>query len=463
MDLLKFGRVARQSLGLLIVCTLAGAGIGLGAGLLQRSRGSAVPTTRYYSATETLGYDTSATGPSSVGGTSALTSVGAFVTGPAVTDEVGKRLDGDGVALAHQVTTVAWPTTNSVDVTAFADSAGRAQKLATVFSDATEALYAEELASQSENQATQLGKRLDDLKARRVDVETQLANPNLSAVDRDVLNAASRRAGQPVPDRLRPLHQPGQSRHLGATAVHAGATQIDRGRRRHLPSRARAGPHRSEPSRRRRRDELGGDRRTVVWPSPVRTGGTHAARCPDRIGGGDRDRDAPGTLRFEAAHPSRVRRGVRAPPARRRPRSRPRRAGSAHALGDRAPLFLRRGGVSFRPIGAPPAGDRRPRSRRRVDRDGHIGATERGQERQLRELGRGVRRVGPLGARDQLRSSPPHLASLLRSRQRSGARPRHQRARPVDRHRRHDRQDQSRPRPGATAFLHRHAARRTTT
>ena len=121
MDLLNFGRIIRRSVGFLIMTTFVGALAGVGLGLLDNS-GSDAQSPTYYSATETLGYDTSTTGPSSSGGASALATVGAFVTGPSVTDELSKQFGIDGATLARQITTVALPTTNSVDVTAFADS-----------------------------------------------------------------------------------------------------------------------------------------------------------------------------------------------------------------------------------------------------------------------------------------------------------------------------------------------------
>jgi Mrp family chromosome partitioning ATPase/capsular polysaccharide biosynthesis protein len=188
LDLQKFLRVLRQSLGLLILVTLVGALIGVGVGLLQDSGSSSNNSPTYFSATETLGYDP---GNGGAANTSTITAIGAFVTGPAVTDEIGKQLTTDGTALARQITTVARPTTSSIDITAFAESAAEARRLATRFATTTKTLYAEQLLAQSEDQANQLGKRLDDLKARREAVAVQLANPNLSAVDRDVLNAQS--------------------------------------------------------------------------------------------------------------------------------------------------------------------------------------------------------------------------------------------------------------------------------
>jgi Mrp family chromosome partitioning ATPase/capsular polysaccharide biosynthesis protein len=190
MDFLRFARVVRQSLGFLMVATLVGAALGAGVGWLGDRQGTARPPAVYYSATETLGYDASAAGGAS-DGPSTLATIGGFVTGPVVTDEVGKKLGADGVTLARQITTVARPTTSSVDVSAVADSAARAERIAKAFSAATMSAYAEELISRSTDQATQLSKRLDDLKARRVAVAQQMSNPNLSAVDRDTLNAQS--------------------------------------------------------------------------------------------------------------------------------------------------------------------------------------------------------------------------------------------------------------------------------
>lgn len=191
MDLVNWTRIVRRSVKFLLVTTLLGALVGAGIAFLQRSREHVSPSQTYYSATESLGYDPTELGSSAAGGTTALTTVGAFVTGPAVTKAVGTKLEADGTELARQITTVARPTNNSVDVIAFAPTASRAVQLAREFSAATRTLYAEELTTQLQREADQLSKRLDDLKARREVVDAQLSNPNLSSVDRDVLNAQS--------------------------------------------------------------------------------------------------------------------------------------------------------------------------------------------------------------------------------------------------------------------------------
>jgi len=191
VDLVNSARVVRRSVKLLLLTTLLGALVGAAIAFIDRSGNTVHSSQRYYSATETLGYDPTELGSSATGGSSSLTTVGAFVTGPAVTKAVGEKLHADGTELARQITTVARPTNNSVDVIAFATSAAGAEQLARQFSSATRTLYAQQLASQLQEQATQLSRRLDDLKARREAVEAQLANPDLSSVDRDVLNAQS--------------------------------------------------------------------------------------------------------------------------------------------------------------------------------------------------------------------------------------------------------------------------------
>ena len=191
MDLVNCARIVRRSVKFLLATTLLGALIGGAIAFVERSRDHVSPSHSYYSATETLGYDPTELGSSAAGGTSSLTTVGAFVTGPAVTKAVGTKLHADGTELAHQITTVARPTNNSVDVIAFAPTASGAVQLARAFSAATRTEYAQELTTQLQQQADQLSKRLDDLKARRETVQQQLTNPDLSSVDRDVLNAQS--------------------------------------------------------------------------------------------------------------------------------------------------------------------------------------------------------------------------------------------------------------------------------
>ena len=190
MDLQNLARIIRRSWRFLVVATVVGAVIGVGVGLYEQSDGSASTGGVHYAATETLGYDASAAGQSSDGG-SVLATIGTFVTAPDVTDAVGEDLHADGAVLARQITTTARPTNNSIDVTAVADSATRAERLAARFSAATIAIYAKELQSRSESQANQLAKRLADLTARREVVAQQLLNPNLSPVERDTLNAQS--------------------------------------------------------------------------------------------------------------------------------------------------------------------------------------------------------------------------------------------------------------------------------
>jgi Mrp family chromosome partitioning ATPase/capsular polysaccharide biosynthesis protein len=174
----------------LIVATLIGAAIGVGIGLYERADSSARARRSYYAATETLGYDASAAAESTDGG-SVLATIGAFVTTPDVTDQVGEALHADGAVLARQITTTARPQNNTIDVTAVADSAEYAKRLAAKFSSATIAVYAKELEARSESQANQLSKRLTDLTTRRETVAQQLLDPNLSSVERDTLNAQS--------------------------------------------------------------------------------------------------------------------------------------------------------------------------------------------------------------------------------------------------------------------------------
>ena len=191
MDLLKFTRILRRSLVFLALAALVGAVLGVGVGVLAGRRAAPHKAPVYFSATEALRYDAAAAGQTVSDGPSDLASLGVFVTGPSVTDEVGTRLGSDGALLARQITTVVRPTTNSIDVTAVAESATGAEELATAFSSATTSLYTQQVASRATDQATQLGKRLDDLKARRENVAQQLLDPGLSAVDRDTLSAQS--------------------------------------------------------------------------------------------------------------------------------------------------------------------------------------------------------------------------------------------------------------------------------
>jgi Mrp family chromosome partitioning ATPase/capsular polysaccharide biosynthesis protein len=190
VDLQKLARIMRRSLGFLVIATLAGAAIGVALGLYERSEAAGHRDRTYFAATETLGYDANAAGQSG-DSVSALATIGTFVTSPDVTDEVGKALGGDGAALAGHITTVARPNNYSIDVTAVADTAADAERLATKFSDATIVAYGQDVESRSANQATQLSKRLADLTARREAVAQQLQNPSLSQVERDTLNAQS--------------------------------------------------------------------------------------------------------------------------------------------------------------------------------------------------------------------------------------------------------------------------------
>jgi len=191
MDLISFIRVLRRSWRLLVLTTCVGAMLGVGLATLRPKASAPAKAVTYWSATETLGYDPSAAGQTVSDGLSDLATVASFATSQAVTDEVGTQLGIDGAAAAERITTVTHPTTNAIDITAYADSAASARELATAFATVTTTAYTQKVATQAADTAMQLGKRLDDLKARRADVAQQLLDPSLSAVDRDTLTAQS--------------------------------------------------------------------------------------------------------------------------------------------------------------------------------------------------------------------------------------------------------------------------------
>jgi Mrp family chromosome partitioning ATPase/capsular polysaccharide biosynthesis protein len=191
LELFIFIRTLRRSVRLLALTTCVGLALGVGVAMLRPKPAAHGPQPTFYSATETLGYDPSAAGQTVSDGVSDLDTVATFATGQTVTDDVGKQLGVDGVNVAQQITTVTRPTTNAIDVVAYAESPREAERLASTFASATTTAYTQKVAAQSAEQATQLSNRLDDLKARRADVAQQLLNPNLSQVDRDTLEAQS--------------------------------------------------------------------------------------------------------------------------------------------------------------------------------------------------------------------------------------------------------------------------------
>jgi Mrp family chromosome partitioning ATPase/capsular polysaccharide biosynthesis protein len=191
MELTHFLRLLRRSWRLLVLSTCVGALVGVGIAVFRPKGAAPRHPLTYWSATETLGYDPTAAGQTVSDGMSDLATVASFATGQAVTDGVGQQLGTDGATDAEHITTVTRPTTNSIDITAYADSAASAQELASTFATVTISAYTRKVAAQAVEQATQLTKRLADLKARRVDVAQQLLNPALSEVDRDTLTAQS--------------------------------------------------------------------------------------------------------------------------------------------------------------------------------------------------------------------------------------------------------------------------------
>jgi len=191
MDLVNFTRLLRRSWRLLVLATCAGALLGVGVTFLRPKASNPARPVTYWSATESLGYDPTAAGQTVSDGLSDLATVASFATSQPVTDGVGEQLGIDGAAAAEQITTVTHPTTNSIDVTAYADSSASARELATTFASVTTSAYTQKVAAQAADQSTRLQARLDDLKARRADVAQQLLNPSLSQLDRDTLTAQS--------------------------------------------------------------------------------------------------------------------------------------------------------------------------------------------------------------------------------------------------------------------------------
>ena len=176
---------------LLVALTVVGAVAGAALGLYRRNSGEHHVTPTYFSATTGLGYDPSAGGQTVSDGASDLDTVAVFITSQRVADEVGRQLGEDGAALARTVTTVVRPTLSSIDVTAVAATKARAEQVAATFASVATDAYTAEVATRSADQATQLSKRLDDLKARREQVAQDLLDPTLSVVDRDTLEAQS--------------------------------------------------------------------------------------------------------------------------------------------------------------------------------------------------------------------------------------------------------------------------------
>ena len=189
MDLVRFLRVMRRSVTFLVTMAVIGAIAGAAFGLYRRSHRPHTRTVTYYSATAGLAYDPNAGGQTVSDGANDLDTVAAFATSSRVSDEVAKAIGGDSTSLAQSVTTVTRPTINALEISAVAESGARAEQVASQFADVTSEQYSSEVIARAADQATQISKRLDDLKARREKVAAQLLDPTLSSVDRDTLEA----------------------------------------------------------------------------------------------------------------------------------------------------------------------------------------------------------------------------------------------------------------------------------
>lgn len=181
--------VARRSWRFLALMTLVGAVVGAGAGFVASRHGDQGPTRRYYAATETIGIDPSGIPQVPIGQFATLDGIGVFVTSDDVTRAVADRLGGNPSRLAQRVTTVVQPDANAVDVTVVAETPEDAEATADALGDVVIDQYQAQVEQQSEAQAGQVARRLEDLKARRQAVEDQLAVPGLSVVERDTLEA----------------------------------------------------------------------------------------------------------------------------------------------------------------------------------------------------------------------------------------------------------------------------------
>lgn len=182
--------VLRRSWRFVVLLTVLGAVVGAAAGVATRAaEADEGPTRTYYAATQTVGVDASGLPQVAIGQFASLDGIGVYTTSDAVIARVVDKLGGDPADLAQRVTTVVQPAANAVDITVVAETPEDAEATAEAFAAALIDEYQRQTETQSANQAEQVAKRLEDLKARREQVEQQLAVPGLSVVERDTLDA----------------------------------------------------------------------------------------------------------------------------------------------------------------------------------------------------------------------------------------------------------------------------------
>jgi Mrp family chromosome partitioning ATPase/capsular polysaccharide biosynthesis protein len=160
MDLLSYFRVLRRRAGLILVCVIIGAGLGLATTLLDSSGG---PAHGYYKATNTLIYDNqgSTPVPSVVNN---IDQAAVLVTSGDVPNAVAKEIGSDepGRQLAEHVVTTTNTVTSTIDITVADTSAARATALADEFA--------------KQLQASLLARDTEKYNAAKADLQQQLDN-----------------------------------------------------------------------------------------------------------------------------------------------------------------------------------------------------------------------------------------------------------------------------------------------
>ena len=116
MDLLSYFRVLRRRAGLILVCVVIGAGLGLATTLLDSSNG---PAHSYYKATNTLIYDNQGSTPVPPV-VNSIDQIALLVTTGDVPNAVAKDIGSDesGRQLAEKVVTTTNSVTSTIDITA---------------------------------------------------------------------------------------------------------------------------------------------------------------------------------------------------------------------------------------------------------------------------------------------------------------------------------------------------------
>src|SRR3954469_4469893 len=167
MNLLRYVRVFRRGLLLIVITALIGAAIGVAIGTFTNRTAAAHKTQTYYHAAHRFGLDPVAAAHAPSTELSNLNSIAQLTDDPAVTSAIGAKLHGDGVALARRITTVVSSNPDTLVLDAVATTSAQAVRLAEASATALLATYGERLTTAAANQGNQLAQRLADLKTRR--------------------------------------------------------------------------------------------------------------------------------------------------------------------------------------------------------------------------------------------------------------------------------------------------------